>query len=71
MKKVTNEKVLSDEGQIYEQIKQIVQSEVDTLTNIAKVRPLEFDEIKRLDILTKIYATLKDDLRGDKKADLL
>lgn len=57
-----------DENLIYEAVKTMVHREVEFL---AAKKAMGWDDIQKLERLTKIYAILKDDLRNDRKAGLL
>lgn len=61
------EKFTTTEAGIYENIVNMVDREMKLLSRLIH---MEYDDIKRLELLTKIYATLKDDLRCDVKAGL-
>lgn len=56
------------EQNCYVNILGMVSSEVEILAGLDK---LSHDDLKRLEILTKIYSNLKDDLRQDAKYGLV
>lgn len=56
------------EGEIYEKMRESVAKELDKLREIEE---WGFEELKKLETLSKIYSTLKDDLRQDTKYGLL